>query len=65
MVDGLPLPEEPLYPALTRRARQNTKKLGQKDEQPPTLKGIIDAHEIGVVEVEPIQEPVVDFQDTL
>jgi hypothetical protein len=54
-----------LYPALTRRARQNTKKLGQKDERPLTLKGMIDAHEIGVVEVEPIQEPEVDFEDTL
>ena len=59
------MPEEPLYPALTRRARQNTKKLGQRDEPPLTLKGMIDAHGIGVVEVEPVQETVVDFEDTL
>lgn len=65
LVDGPPRPEEPLYPVLTRLARQNTKKLGQRAKQPSTLKDMIDVHEIGVVGVESIQEPVVDFDDTL
>ena len=64
--DGPPPPEEMLYPALTRRARRETKKLGQNIvKQPTMLRELLEAQNIGVVTVPLVHEPVVDLEDTL
>ncbi len=64
--DGPPPKEEMLYPALTRRARRETKKLGQKVvKQPKMLSELLKAQNIGPATVEIVPEPVVDLEDTL
>ncbi|CAA7265011.1 unnamed protein product [Cyclocybe aegerita] len=63
---GHDIPEEPLFPALTRKSRRQTPKLGQKKNGGPrTLKDILEVQKISTVEVEPVQEPVVAVEDVL
>jgi len=67
-LDGTALPQaqEPFYPALTRRARQNTKKLGIREvQQSCTLKELFEEHKLAVLEVEKFEEPNGDLEDTL
>jgi hypothetical protein len=47
-----------VYPALTRRSRQSTKKLGSREvQQPCTLKELFEEHKLVVLEVEKVEEP--------
>jgi len=51
---------------LTRRARQNTKKLGIREvQQPCTLKALFEEHKLAVFEVEKVEEPNGDLEGTL
>ncbi|KAJ3514549.1 hypothetical protein NLJ89_g2311 [Agrocybe chaxingu] len=62
---GRDILEGPLFPALTRKSRRQTPKLGQKNGEPRTLKDVLEVQKISTVEVEPVQEPVVAVEDVL
>ncbi|KAF8174930.1 hypothetical protein BJ912DRAFT_858120 [Pholiota molesta] len=61
-------PIEPFLPALTRRARRRTPKLGKNAKRPYSSEEYADllkAQKIGVVPVEPVQEEVLSPEDIL
>lgn len=61
-------PIEPFIPALTRRARRSTPKLGKNTKRPYSSKEYADllkAQKIGIVPVELVQEQVLSPEDIL
>ncbi|KIM38160.1 hypothetical protein M413DRAFT_30301 [Hebeloma cylindrosporum] len=63
---GLDPPFEPIFPALTRRARQSTTKLGAKPKaQPVSYKNLLKSQDIHILSVEPIQEENLVPEDVL
>lgn len=57
-VDDLDPPYEPFLPAMTRRARQSTPKLGTKPkaQAPVSYRNILESRKIDILFVEPIEE---------
>jgi hypothetical protein len=61
-------PIEPFLPALTRRARRRTPKLGKNAKRPYSSEEYADllkAQKIEIVPVEPVQEEVLSPEDIL
>jgi hypothetical protein len=65
-LDGPLPPSETFYPALTRRTRESTRKLGNTNiPRPCTLTELFGESKLGILEVEKVEEPKVDLDDTL
>ena len=61
--DGLPPLREPIYTALSRKTRLNTKKLGCKGPQPAsTYMSLIESQAMKPLVVEPVPEPELDIE---
>jgi len=61
--DGLPPLREPIYTALSRKTRLNTKKLGCKGPQPAsTYKSLIESQGMKPLVVEPVPEPELEIE---